>query len=103
MLEFDELAARLDRIETTLSELVGQLVSLTKYDKEFYTTADVAEILDRAEFTVREWCRLGRVHASKRLNGRGTSKEWVISREELGRIQKEGLLPVKSFSCGRVR
>ena len=62
--------------------------------KDWYTVAEVAEILGKAEFTVREWCRLGRVYASKRACGRGTSQEWIIAHEELTRIRNEGLLPL---------
>ena len=83
-----EIAQRLNRIESLLTKLVEQEPA-----KEYYTTADVAKILSRAEFTVREWCRLGRVWAEKRQCGRGTSKEWMISHGELMRIQSEGLLP----------
>ena len=50
-------------------------------------------ILGRAEFTVREWCRLGRINGLKKRNGRGLSAEWVVSHEELLRFQREGLLP----------
>jgi DNA-directed RNA polymerase specialized sigma24 family protein len=85
----EEILERLDRIETVLSKLVAQ-----REVKASYTTAETAKIMDRAEFTVREWCRQGRVHAEKRLTGRGRSKEWIISREELERIQNEGLLPL---------
>ncbi|QDT12911.1 hypothetical protein [Planctomycetes bacterium K23_9] len=56
-----ELLARLDRIELLLTNLVDQ-----EPPKEFYATAEVAQILGEAEFTVREWCRLGRIHAEKR-------------------------------------
>jgi hypothetical protein len=49
----------------------------------------------KAEITVREWCRLGRVHAEKKGSGRGRYQSWVISHEELLRIQKEGLLPIR--------
>lgn len=84
----EEIADRLDRIEKTLQQLVTQ-----KTIKEWYSTSEVAEILGKAEFTVREWCRLGRIYASKRDCGRGNSKEWIISHEELTRIQNEGLLP----------
>ena len=84
----EEIADRLDRIERTLQQLVTQ-----KTIKEWYSTAEVAEILGKAEFTVREWCRLGRIWASKRNCGRGNSKEWMIGHEELTRVQNEGLLP----------
>lgn len=79
---------RLDRIEALLRALVEQ-----RTVKDFYTTAEAAEVLRRAEWTVREWCRLGRVHAEKRACGRGASQEWIISHAELERIRNEGLLP----------
>ena len=79
---------RLDRIEELLLRLVQRVP-----DKEWYTPAEAAAILKRAEWTVREWCRLSRVNADKRPCGRGTSQEWMISHEELQRIRNEGLLP----------
>ena len=60
--------------------------------KDWYTTGELAEILCKAEFTVREWCRLAR-SAEKKSSGRGKYQSWVVSHEELLRIQKEGLLP----------
>jgi hypothetical protein len=79
---------RLDRIEAMLRTLIEQ-----RTVKDFYSTAEVAAILHRAEWTVREWCRLGRVSADKRACGRGTSQEWIISHAELQRIRNKGLLP----------
>ena len=81
---------RLDRIESMLSNLVNQ-----EPPKEFYTTSEVAQMLGKAEFTVREWCRLNRIFAEKRASGRGRSKEWMISYDEIRRIQSEGLLPLR--------
>ncbi|MBS0204434.1 MAG: helix-turn-helix domain-containing protein [Planctomycetes bacterium] len=63
--------------------------------QKFYSTADVAKILSKAEFTVREWCRHQRIRAEKRPCGRGNSKEWMISHDELERVQAEGLLAPK--------
>jgi hypothetical protein len=83
-----EVIERLDRIEAVLRELVAQGTV-----KDWYTTAELATLLDRAEFTVREWCRLGRVQAEKRPCGRGLSQEWIISHAELDRVRNEGLLP----------
>lgn len=83
----DHFLQRLDRIETLLEQLISQ-----RTVKDWYTVAEVAETLGRAEFTVREWCRLGRIYASKRECGRGRAKEWIIAHEELTRIQNEGLL-----------
>jgi hypothetical protein len=61
--------------------------------KEWYSPSEVAELLVKAPFTVREWCRLGRVNVRKRPTGRGDAKEWEISREEVERIRNHGLLP----------
>jgi hypothetical protein len=83
-----ELTRRLDRIEAALGRLLDQRAT-----KDWYTTAEVARLLGRVHFTVREWCRLKRVNARKRACGRGQSQEWVISHTELERIRNEGLLP----------
>ncbi|MBY0589149.1 helix-turn-helix domain-containing protein [bacterium] len=61
--------------------------------KEWFGTDEVAAALGKAPFTVREWCRHRRIRAKKRKSGRGNAKEWMISAEELKRIQDEGLLP----------
>lgn len=63
--------------------------------KEWYTSDEVAKILGKAEFTVREWCRHGRIHAEKKGSGRGKYQSWVVSHAELLRFQREGLLPLK--------
>ena len=82
-----DIAIRLERIETLLSELIQQ-----KPQKEWYSTTDLAEITGRAEFTVREWCRLGRISAEKEANGR--KREWRICCEEVQRILNHGPRPL---------
>ena len=89
-----ELAERLQRIEGALELLVKQ-----RTVKDWYTTAEAAALLGKAEFTVREWCRLGRVHAEKRACGRGYTQEWIICHEELRRIQNHGLLPMPKLAA----
>src|SRR5262245_58340102 len=84
----DEVLTRLAAIELLLETLVAE-----RTVKEWYSTAEVAVILGRAEFTVREWCRLGRVRAEKKKSGRGPASEWIISHAELTRVRNEGLLP----------
>jgi hypothetical protein len=79
---------RLERIEEMLSALVKQ-----RAVKDWYTTAEVAEALERAEYTVREWCRQVRIRAKKKMCGRGKGGEWLVSHEELSRLRNEGLLP----------
>jgi hypothetical protein len=87
------LEERLEKIEAMLVVLVER-----QQVREWYTTAEAARILNKAEFTVREWCRLGRVHADKRQSGRGAFPAWVISHEEILRYQREGLVPQATLS-----
>lgn len=87
-LAIEQLTERLDRIESTLIMLLKQQAK-----KDWYGTDEVAAILGRDSFTVREWARLGRIRAEKRRSGRGRYRSWAISHEELLRIEREGLLP----------
>lgn len=84
------LEERLDKIEAMLTVLVER-----QQVREWYSTEEFARIVGRAEFTCREWCRLGRIKAEKRMSGRGAFPAWVISHQELLRFQREGLLPIQ--------
>ena len=59
--------------------------------KEYYSVKEVAKIIERAEFTVREYCNRKRIIAEKKDSGRGSSNEWKISYEELNHYQNHGL------------
>jgi len=83
-----DVIERLSRIEDALQSLVRE-----RTEKEWYSTAEVAAALGKADYTVREWCRLGRVRATKKLYARGAHTEWLIGHDELTRIRNEGLLP----------
>ena len=69
--------SRLACVESTLAEIKGA-VQAPHDEKQWYTTAEAAEILGRAFFTVREWCRHGRIHAEKRACGAGLPKSGVF-------------------------
>lgn len=84
-----DIQQQLDRIEAALNSLMEQQTV-----QEFYTTDELAKLLHRDPWTVREWCRLGRVNSQKKQSGRGKFQAWVISHEELLRIKREGLLPL---------
>ncbi len=84
---------RLDKVEAALTDLIRQRTT-----KDWYSTDEIAGILGKAKFTVREWCRHGRVHCRKQNSGRGKHKGWVISHDELLRIEREGLLPIDKVS-----
>jgi hypothetical protein len=85
----ETFAERLAGIEAALAVLVKE-----RSVKEFYSTKQVAEMLGKKEYTVREWCRLGRIAAKKLSGGRGNEGEWRIPHDELVRYQNEGLLPL---------
>ncbi len=75
---------KLQRIE----EAIGQLLR-EKSAKEWYTTAEIAEIVGKSEYTVREYCRKGQIRAEKAANGRG----WLVSHTELERLRNYGAMP----------
>ncbi len=79
---------RLDRIESLLTSLVER-----QSVKDFYEVDEFARLVGKAPFTVREWARLGRIRAEKRMSGRGAFASWVVSHDEWLRYQREGLLP----------
>ncbi len=87
-----EILSRLARLDERVADL-HRLLADGRPARESYTTADAANLLGKAEFTVREWCRNGRIRAEKRACGRGRSRDWAISHAELTRIRNEGLLP----------
>jgi excisionase family DNA binding protein len=81
-------------LRAAVEEIRDLLVS-QRAVQDWYTTEEAAQLLGKAEYTIREWCRRGRVRAEKKGSGRGKYQSWVISHAELLRIQREGLLPVK--------
>jgi hypothetical protein len=84
------VSERLSRIESVLAVLVDRATV-----REWYEVEEVAKLFNKRPYTVREWCRLGRVNGEKRGSGRGAHQQWVISHMEVERIRREGLLPRK--------
>jgi len=81
------LEERLEKIEAMLVVLVER-----QQVREWYTTEEFARAVGKAEFTIREYCRISRLRAEKRQSGRGAYPQWVLSHAELERYQREGLL-----------
>ena len=85
-----EILQKLERLEAMLVVLVERQTV-----RDYYDVDAVARLLGKAPFTVREWCRLGRIHAERKHSGRGAYLSYAISHDEVVRVQKEGLLPLK--------
>ncbi len=83
---------RLMNIEAMISILVG------RQTKEFYDIEEFAKLVGKSCLTCRQWCRLGRVQAEKKLSGRGAYARWVVPHAELLRYQREGLLPERRLA-----
>ncbi len=94
---FDLVLERLTAIEDRLSRLETMLDLVSKHQvvQAAYSTEQFARLVGKAEFTVRNWCRLGRIRADKRPCGRGYSLEWSIPHAELERYRSSGLLPLR--------
>ncbi len=74
---------------------IKEMIGSPAQTREFYSVEKVANLLDRGPYTVREWCRNGRINATKRAEQWGGAALWNISAAELARIKNEGLLPVR--------
>jgi len=75
-----------------MESLLRQLVERQAI-RDYYGVDEFAKLVGKANFTVREWARLGRIRAEKKQSGRGAVPAWVISHAEFVRFQREGLLP----------
>ncbi|MBA4188152.1 MAG: hypothetical protein C0467_09055 [Planctomycetaceae bacterium] len=79
----DSLVTRLERIEAALTAILDR-----ETVREWYGVDEISRLVGRGEFTVREWCRRGRLKAVKRGSGRGKFLSWVVSHDELKRFQR---------------
>ncbi|HEY2739630.1 MAG TPA: helix-turn-helix domain-containing protein [Thermoanaerobaculia bacterium] len=79
-----------DTLLATLQELKGRLDALVVRQAS-YSTHEFAKLVGLSDWTVRNYCRLGRLRARKKRSGRGAHPEWVLDHEELERFRREGL------------
>ena len=78
----EEVLARLRAIEAALQQFREE-----RTVKEWYATAEIASVLGRSDYTVREWCRKGQIPAEKTANGR----DWIVSHQTLLRLNNREL------------
>jgi len=92
----NQLSQQIEDVAKTQLELQALMSADEESDRQWYSPAEVAALLGRSPYTVREWCRLQRINARKRRVGRGDADEWEISRDEVDRYKDHGLLPMLS-------
>ena len=81
---------RLANIESRMDQLLDG-----KQQRDSYSVEQFSERGGLDPWTIREYCRHGRIRASKKGSGRGRYRAWVISHAELLRYESEGLLPIR--------
>lgn len=74
----EELTMRLDRIERLIMEMKP-----SPLQREFYSTAEVAERLGLSKWYVRRLCSLGQILAEKHPD----SGRYLVSASELERVE----------------
>ncbi len=93
----DRLSALQDKVtalDTKMERLLGLVSRNPDSQREWYSVEETANMFNKSAYTVREWCRLGRIQAVKKIEKRGGSELWSISAREVVRIKEHGLLPV---------
>jgi len=91
--------ASLRRLEDGQKQISDRLGEISEQSakaqpaRESYSSTEAAKLLGKRPFTVREWCRLGRIKAKKRACGQGDATAWEISQSEIERVRNHGLLP----------
>ena len=79
---------RLDGLEQSVVDMIKGIAT-RQPQKEWYSTAELAELLGKSDFTVREkWCNQGRVECQKDPD----SGKWRIPAQELHRLRNGGSL-----------
>ena len=94
----DSVGALDAKLDAVLAELRSRPVQAVdrpmSIARTSFSVEEVAGMLGRSAYTVREWCRNGQINASKRSERRGAGMLWSITAEEVARHKNEGLLPI---------
>jgi hypothetical protein len=78
---------------TTIEQAVCRLLEDKGVEKEWYSTAELAEAMQVSVYTVTErWCNAGRIECEKDPD----TRKWRISGNEFRRLVKGGALKPKS-------
>lgn len=95
--EFAALREMIVDVQGSIAQLRAMLAAPQQPSeaRTAYSVEEVATLLGKSTYTVREWCRHGQINATKRsADRRGGAGLWSISSAELTRIKNDGLLPI---------
>jgi hypothetical protein len=87
------LTAQLTDVQSKLDRIF-ELLASPKETRACYTVEEVAKMICKSDFTVRQWCNQGRINAKKGEERRGGATRWRISSAEIHRYKEEGLMPM---------
>jgi hypothetical protein len=90
--DIGDVMTKLEGLHAMMAAVLARLDKPTER-RTGYSVEEVAGMLGRIPYTVREWCRGGRIHATKRAERRGGAELWGGAAEEVARVKDEGLLP----------
>ena len=78
-----------------IGKIVREEVKPVMAPQDHYTPFEFGQALEpvKAEFTVQDWCREGRINAKRMEALAGPHPRWVIEKKELVRLREAGLLP----------
>ncbi len=93
------MAIKISALEAAVRQLVNVLAKRPRSAarQNYYTTQQFA-VATHGRLkpdTVQQYCREGRLIATKTISGRGGEREWRLSHAELQRYEAEGLVPLK--------
>lgn len=94
----------LTNVQATLLDVQAELIAFRSEardkpatpskPRESFSVEVAAKLIGKSDYTVRKWCNLGRINASKRSERRGGTALWGITADEITRYKDEGLLPI---------
>lgn len=69
---------------------------MSSMEKEHFTVKEAAAELGKTAYTVREWCRFGRIKAEVLQGPVKRDDKFLIHRDEISRYRRDGLRPPPS-------
>jgi len=101
------IESRLANMETAFQALAANVAKSNdhgpKAERTHFSVKEVAKLKGLAPFTVREYCRHGRIKATKGESGRGSELIWLIPKEEAIRFINEGPLKLQDGKTHRIK